>query len=304
MISKTCPGARAALLAAALFALPAHAAEEPLATVNGAPITSGDVAAVEDEVGPALAQIPEAQRRDRVIEYLIDLKLLAQRAAKDKLDQGEEFNRRMAYLREKALMETLMKQEVDKAVTDQAVKAFYDEQIGKAPRETEVHARHILVETEDEAKKIAQELKNGADFAELAKKETKDPSGKATGGDLGWFTKEQMVPEFAEAAFKLNPGQISEPVKSGFGWHVIRLEERREKAPPSFDEVKDRIRAFLERRAQAELVGKLRAEAKIERKVPPAPQGGNGAQGGTQPQGGARAAPQGGAQPQSAQPAK
>src|SRR5918911_2760616 len=161
MISKTCPGARAALLAAALFALPAHAAEEPLATVNGVPITSGDVAAVEDEVGPALAQIPEAQRRDRVIEYLIDLKLLPQRAAKDKLDQGEEFNRRMTYLREKALMETLMKQEVDKAVTDQAVKAFYDEQIGKAPRETEVHARHILVETEDEAKKIAQELKNG-----------------------------------------------------------------------------------------------------------------------------------------------
>src|SRR5918911_635163 len=161
MISKTCPGARAALLAAALVALPAHAAEEPLATVNGAPVTSGDVAVAEDELGPALAQIPEAQRRDRVLDYLIDLKLLAQQAAKEKLDQSDDFKNRMAYHRGKALMETLMKREVDKAVTDQAAKAFYDEQVGKAPRETEVHARHILVETEDEAKKIAQELKNG-----------------------------------------------------------------------------------------------------------------------------------------------
>ena len=297
MISKTCPGARAALLAAALVALPAHAAEEPLATVNGAPVTSGDVAVAEDELGPALAQIPEAQRRDRVLDYLIDLKLLAQQAAKEKLDQSDDFKNRMAYLRDKALMETLMKREVDKAVTDQAAKAFYDEQVGKAPRETEVHARHILVETEDEAKKIAQELKNGADFAELAKKETKDPSGKTTGGDLGWFTKDQMVPEFADAAFKLNPGQISEPVKSGFGWHVIKVEEKREKAPPSFEEVKDRIRAFLERRAQAELVTRLRAEAKIERKTPLAPPGGGQPQGGNPPSGGAQATPQTGAQP-------
>lgn len=293
MIPRICPGTRAALLAAALFALPAHAAEEPLATVNGAPVTSGDVAVAEDEVGAALAQIPEAQRRDRVLDYLIDLKLLAQQAAKEQLDRSDDFNKRMAYLHDKALMETLMKREVDKAVTDQAVRAFYDEQIGKAPRETEVHARHILVETEDEAKRIAQELKNGADFAELAKKETKDPSGKASGGDLGWFTKEQMVPEFADAAFKLNPGQVSEPVKSGFGWHIIKLEEKREKAPPSFEEVKDRIRAFLERRAQAELITKLRAEAKIERKTPPASPGGQ-PQGGTQPQGAAPAAPQAG----------
>ena len=279
-----------ALLAAALFALPAYAAEEPLATVNGTPVTSGDVAIAEDEVGAALAQIPEAQRRDRVLDYLIDLKLLAQQAAKEQLDRSDDFNKRMAYLHDKALMETLMKREVDKAVTDQAARAFYDEQVGKAPRETEVHARHILVETEDEAKRIAQELKNGADFAELAKKETKDPSGKTSGGDLGWFTKEQMVPEFADAAFKLNPGQISEPVKSGFGWHVIKLEEKREKAPPSFEEVKDRIRAFLERRAQAELISRLRAEAKIERKTPPAAPGGQ-PQGGTQPQGAAPAAP-------------
>jgi peptidyl-prolyl cis-trans isomerase C len=126
----------------------------------------------------------------------------------------------------------------------------------------EVHARHILVETEDEAKAIAEQIKNGADFATLAKEKSKDTA--AEGGDLGFFTKEQMVPEFSEVAFKMYPGQVSNPVKSQFGWHIIKLEEKRQKPVPPFDAVKDQIEAYLARKAQSDFVGGLRQKAKIE----------------------------------------
>ena len=133
----------------------------------------------------------------------------------------------------------------------------------------EVHARHILVETEDEAKAIVEQLKGGADFATLAKEKSKDP-GAADGGDLGYFTKEQMVPEFAEVAFKMYPGQLSNPVKTQFGWHVIKVEDKRAKQAPEFEKVKDQIEAFLARKAQTEFVAKLRQTAKIERLDKPA----------------------------------
>ena len=131
--------------------------------------------------------------------------------------------------------------------------------------EQEVSARHILVENEDEAKKIAADLKKGGDFAAIAKEKSKDPGSKDQGGDLGFFSKDQMVPEFAEAAFKLDKGQISDPVKSQFGWHVIRVDDKRAKQPPTFDQVKDQIESFVQRKAQADLIQKLRADAKIEK---------------------------------------
>ena len=135
----------------------------------------------------------------------------------------------------------------------------------------EVHARHILVATEGEAKDIEAQLKNGADFATLAKQKSKDP-GAAEGGDLGYFTKDQMVPEFAEAAFKLDKGQISEPVKTQFGWHIIKLEDKRVKPTPSYDQVKGQLESYVARRAQAELVDNLRKTATIERLDQPAAQ--------------------------------
>jgi peptidyl-prolyl cis-trans isomerase C len=144
------------------------------------------------------------------------------------------------------------------------MKKVYDDAAKQISGEQEVHARHILVETEDEAKAIKAELDKGADFAELAKKKSKDP-GASDGGDLGFFTKEQMVPEFSDVAFKLNPGQISDPVKSQFGWHIIKVEEKRNRKPPEFDQVKGQIETYVTRKAQAEYVGKLRDGAKIER---------------------------------------
>src|SRR6185369_17194630 len=155
------------------------------------------------------------------------------------------------------------------AVNDAAMKKVYDDAIGQMKREPEVRARHILVETEDEAKAVVAELKKGADFAEIAKTKSKDP-GSADGGDLGYFTKEQMVPEFSDVAFKLDKGPVSDPVKTQFGSHVLKVEDKRQRQPPAFDTVKDQVENYAVRKAQVELVGKLRADAKIERLDQPA----------------------------------
>jgi peptidyl-prolyl cis-trans isomerase C len=167
-------------------------------------------------------------------------------------------------------MESLLQSEAKGAVNDAAMHHVYDEAVKQMGEQQEVRARHILVENEADAKAILVELKKGGDFAELAKTKSKDPSAAAEGGDLGYFTKDQMVPEFAEVAFKLDKGQLSDPVKSQFGWHIIRVEDKRTKAVPQFDQVKDQIETFVMRKAQADLVGKLRAEGKIERLDKPA----------------------------------
>jgi len=144
------------------------------------------------------------------------------------------------------------------------MKKVYEDASKQITGEQEVHARHILVETEDEAKAVAEELKKGADFAELAKKKSKDP-GASDGGDLGFFTKDQMVPEFSNVAFALEPGKISDPVKSQFGWHIIKVEEKRNRKAPEFEQVKAQIETYVTRKAQADYVTKLREAAKVER---------------------------------------
>ena len=153
--------------------------------------------------------------------------------------------------------------------TDDAMKKVYEEASKQITGEVEVRARHILVETEDEAKAVVEELKKGADFAELAKKKSKDP-GASDGGDLGFFTKEQMVPEFSAVAFAIEPGKISDPVKSQFGWHVIKVEEKRSRKAPEFEQVRGQIETYVTRKAQADYVAKLRETAKVERMDKPA----------------------------------
>ena len=145
------------------------------------------------------------------------------------------------------------------------MKKVYDEAVKSMGNEQEVRARHILVPSEDEAKAILAEVKKGTDFAELAKQKSKDPGAAAEGGDLGYFGKAQMVPEFAEVAFKLNKGEVSDPVKTQFGWHIIKVEDKRNKPVPSFENVKDQIETFVARRAQADYIAKLRLAAKVER---------------------------------------
>jgi peptidyl-prolyl cis-trans isomerase C len=264
--------ALAGCLALSLIAGPVRAAEDAnpvLAKVNGSEIRKSDVALAEEELGPSLAQMDPAAKDDNVLSFLIDMKLVSKAAEDKKVGDGEDFKKRLAFTRSRLLMDNLLASEGKAATTDDAMKKVYEDASKQIGGEQEVHARHILVETEDEAKAVKAELDKGADFAELAKKKSKDP-GASDGGDLGFFTKEQMVPEFANVAFALEPGKISDPVKTQFGWHVIKVEEKRNRKPPEFDQVKAQIETYVTRKAQADYVAKLREAAKIERTDKPA----------------------------------
>jgi peptidyl-prolyl cis-trans isomerase C len=249
-----------------LAGLPARAddANPVLAKVNGSEIRQSDVALAEEELGPSLAQMDPATKKENVLSFLIDMKIVAKAAEAKKIEDRDDFKTRLAFARNRLLMDNLLAVEGKAATTDEAMKKVYDDAAKQISGEQEVHARHILVETEDEAKAVEDELKKGADFAELAKKKSKDP-GASDGGDLGFFTKDQMVPEFSAVAFALEPGKISDPVKSQFGWHVIKVEEKRNRKAPDFEQVKAQIETYVTRKAQADYVAKLRETAKIER---------------------------------------
>ncbi len=256
---------------------PAPASEAPaspdsvVATVNGKPVTQADLAIAADDPALSLPGVDDAQKKNLLVDYMIDLKVGAQAAEAAKVGDSPDFKRKLNYFRDKLLLDDYLEQEAKKVVTPEAEKALYDQSIKLSKPEEEVHARHILVDNEAEAKKIAARLKAGEDFAKVAAETSKDPGSKAEGGDLGWFTKERMVPDFATAAFALKPGQVSDPVKTQFGWHVIKVEEKRMKPQPTFDELKEQIDQHLIRKAQQDLILKLRAEAKIDRKdAPPA----------------------------------
>jgi peptidyl-prolyl cis-trans isomerase C len=257
---------------AAPAALRAQDSDAVIARVNGVDIRQSDLAFAQEEVGSSMpAQIPPDQKREYLITYLTDVVVLAQAAEQQKLDDKPDVKRQMAFERNKVLMEALLHNAGQAAQTDDAMHKVYDEAVKQTANEEEVRARHILVPTEDEAKAIEAQLKAGADFATLAKEKSKDP-GAANGGDLGYFTKDQMVPEFADAAFKLDKGQISDPVHTQFGWHIIKVEDKRIKPTPTFDDVKGQIENYVAHRAQAQLVDNLRKTAKIERlDQPPAP---------------------------------
>jgi peptidyl-prolyl cis-trans isomerase C len=242
----------------------AKGADPVIARVDGSEIRESDLALAEEDIGAGLQPSPPEMRREQLLTYLIDVTLIAKAAEAQKIAQGEDFERRLAYARQKVLMEALLEKESRGAANEAAMKKIYDDSVAQNKPVEEVHARHILVETEEKAKEVLAKLKAGGDFAALAKTESKDP-GSADGGDLGYFAKEQMVPEFSEAAFKLEKGGLSEPVKSQFGWHIIKLEDKRNKPVPQFEQVKGQIETYLARRAQTELVGKLRDAAKIDR---------------------------------------
>jgi peptidyl-prolyl cis-trans isomerase C len=261
-VAKT--GFAAFSLAMVLLAGTARADDKVLAKVNGAEIKQSDLTMAEEELAPSLAQMDPSTKDENVLSFLIDMKIVAKAAEDEKIADTDEFKKRLTFTRNRLLMDSLLAAKGKAATTDDAMKKVYEEASKQISGEQEVHARHILVETEDEAKAVKAELDKGADFAELAKKKSKDP-GASDGGDLGFFTKEQMVPEFSEVAFKLDPGKISDPVKSQFGWHIIKVEEKRNRKPPEFDQVKAQIETYVTRKAQADYVGKLREGAKIER---------------------------------------
>ena len=261
----------------ALLLAPAAAQDkDPLiAKVNGVEIHQSDLAIAEEEAGQ-IPPMPEDAKRDYLVQFMADLILVSKDAEAKKVGDSAAFKHRLEFERRKILMSTLLQTVGKSALTDEAMHKVYDDAVKGIGEQPEVHARHILIraaagddkaskDAEDKIKAVIVRLNKGEDFAKVAGEVTEDPSGKTSGGDLGYFTKEQMVPEFADVAFKLDKGQISAPVKTQFGWHVIKVEDKRMKPPPSFDEVKPQIEQFVVRKAQADLVTKLRGDAKIEK---------------------------------------
>jgi peptidyl-prolyl cis-trans isomerase C len=236
-----------------------------LARVNGVEIRQSDLDIAEADVGSSLqVQEPNA-RKEALLAYMIDLTALAQAASTKKLEAAPDFAAKLAYAKNKVLMEALLGDLAKASATDAEMKKLYSESVAKTQPEEEIRARHILLKTEAEAQDVIKKVKAGGDFEKLARELSIDPSAKTNGGDLEYFTKGQMVAEFSDAAFKLNKGQISEtPVKSQFGFHVIKVEDKRSKPVPKFEEVKEQVQAFVVRKAQAEFVMKTRADAKIE----------------------------------------
>jgi len=263
MAQETAPAAPADAAAA-----PAAAPVDPnavVATVNGQPLTEADLVLAEGELSQQFAQLPPDQRRAAALSAAIEIRVMAAKAVTDGLDKDPDFQRRMAFLQQRALHGEMVEKGVVNKVTDAEIRARYDQEIANTPPVNEVHARHILVKTKEEAEAIIKQLDGGGDFQKLANEHTSDPSGKSNGGDLGWFGPGQMVPEFDKAAFALEVGKYTkQPVQTQFGWHVIKLEDKRAKQPPAFDDVKDQAKQAVIRDKYFALVKSLRAGAKVE----------------------------------------
>jgi len=238
--------------------------EDPtVAVVDGTPILRSEVTAYAATL-PAQYQQAFDQIFPFLVQRLIDLALIDKAAGADGLSDDEVVQERIARLTTEVMREVYMERLLAGAVSDQEVEARYQAFLEENPPVEEVRARHILLETEEEAREVIAALDGGIEFADLASERSTGPSA-AQGGDLGYFTSEQMVPSFAEAAFALEPGSYtSEPVQTEFGWHVIQLEDRRPKDPPSFEEVAPQLTQELQGAAVESHIAGLRADADIE----------------------------------------
>lgn len=264
----------APLFALCLFhAAAAHAeTDRVVARVGGQEIHLSEVTQELANLPPQVQQLPLDKIYPQLLEEMIDAKLLIAQAHADKLEDSPEFKERIASLQQRVLTELELKNKVKPMLTDEALKAEYDKLVAaqKKPAGDEVRARHILVKTEKEAQEILAQLAKGGDFAKIAAAKSADQGSAKQGGDLGFFTRDQMVPAFAEAAFAMKVGETSKaPVKTDFGYHIIKIEDRRKAspppAPPAFDKVKPELENFVGKRLAAEYLETLKKGAKIER---------------------------------------
>ena len=248
----------------------AYDASSTLATVEGTEVKLGELIALRANLPEQYQTLPDEVLSQGLMDQIIDQTLMEKAARAEKLDENLATALSLRNQVRAVLADAYMRAELERRLTPERIQQAYDETYANAEPVEEVKAAHILVETEDEAKAIKAELDGGADFAALAAKHGTD--GTATrGGSLGWFVHDDMVPEFADAAFAMQPGEISAPVKSPFGWHVIKLEERRPRVAPPLDQVRDEIIGKLTQTVQQEIVTDLRAGARIEKSEPPVP---------------------------------
>ncbi len=240
-------------------------ADPVVARVNGFELRRSDVQEVARNLPPQVRQQSPDKLYAALLDQMVATTLVAQAARKAKTQDDPDAKRRLALAQDQVLAQVYIDHLVRKGITEQKLKTRYDKFIKEAPPREEVNARHILLASEAEAKGVIEQVKKGADFAALAKDKSTDPAGKTSGGDLGWFTKDQMVPAFAEAAFKLKKGEVTDaPVHTQFGWHVIKLEDRRIAAQPTFDQIKPQIADEIAREMVAEKMKELKVAAKIE----------------------------------------
>lgn len=255
------------LLALGLAMVPPAFAEEAadpvVARVGGAEIHRSEVAEAYRALPEQFAQIPMDAIFGELVQQLVDRKVLALAASDAGLEKDPDFARRLAQVKDQVLEDVYVDKVIDPAVTDAMMKARYDKILADNPPEEEIKARHILVDSEDEAKALKAEVEKGADFAALANERSKD-ARDGSGGDLGWFTRERMVPEFAEAAFAATEGKVAGPVKSQFGWHLILVEGRRKQAPPPFEDVKPQLRQLMVQELTTERIEKLKSGMTVE----------------------------------------
>ncbi len=239
-------------------------ADPVVARVNGTNIRQSDLRAAAQAMPDNARGVPPQMLYPMLLEQAVDGQVLLLAAKKAGLEHDPVVAKQMADASDRALQTAMLGREIGPLLTEDALKARYDRDIASKPGQEEVHAKHILVADEPEAKKIIGELKKGGDFAALAKKYSTDPGG-AQGGDLGFFRREEMVPEFAGAAFAMKPGEISSvPVHTQFGWHVIQLVERRTAAPQTFEAARDELRQKIIQDSVAAVIARAKQGVSVE----------------------------------------
>jgi len=238
--------------------------DDVVAKVGNADVTEADLAFAAQDLGQQLQRFPPAQWRQLLVDAVIDMELLAQAAREDGLDQDPDFKRQLEFLELQALRNAYLSQKIGGEISDEALQAAYEKEYADFVGDEEINARHILVKEKAEAEALIKELDGGADFAELAKEKSTGPSG-ANGGDLGYFTQGQMVKPFEEAVFTLEPGSYTkEPVETQFGWHVIKLEDKRRQEKPSLEAVSDQLRQQLFRERYEAKMAELKDAVEVE----------------------------------------
>ena len=249
---------------------PAQAAQplkDPIvATVNGVSVRLSELEVAQQSLPPQYRNMPLQAVFPALLDRIIDSKLVVQEGKKNKVTEDPAYKKRLAFVEEQVLQDYWIQREIARKVTAEKLRQRYEERLKSIPAEEELHARHILVATEDEAKALIAEIKKGAAFDKLAKDKSTDKASGAEGGDLGWFKKSDMVKEFADAAFDLKKGEMTEtPVKTQFGYHVIQVEDRRKAPPPAYEELAEQLREEMAREAVTAQLDLLRSGAKIEK---------------------------------------
>ncbi|WP_186400474.1 peptidylprolyl isomerase [Stappia sp. P2PMeth1] len=243
--------------------------DEVVARVNGSDITRADVAVAEEMYGPQLGTMPADARLSVIVDTLIEMRIISDAAKSAGIEDRDDYKRQLQFFEQQTLRAIFMEQKAAEAVTDDAIRQIYDRQVGSIPVVSERRLRHILVASEDEAKEIITALGKGGSFAELAAERSLDAVSKVNGGDLGFVAEGQTIPEVDKAATGLEAGDYTkEPVRSAFGFHVIQLEESRDRPPPAFELVEPQIRQSLTTAEERRISSELRATASVEKLVP------------------------------------